>query len=112
MTERPYIPKELDKVIHERTRLGIVSALAARTEMDFVSLKKLLGLSDGNLNAHLRVLENSRYIRVKKKFVNRKPRTSYNLTRKGHEAFKQYIDGLEEIVQRFSSSSPEEPDST
>jgi DNA-binding PadR family transcriptional regulator len=99
----PYIPKDLDKIIHERTRLRIFSALAAQSEMDFVSLKKLFGLSDGSLNPHLRILENNKYMSVKKKFVNRKPKTTYRLTQKGRQAFRHYIDQLEEIVQQFSS---------
>ena len=103
MKKRRHISRELDNVIHERTRLGIVSALAAQPELDFVSLKRLLELSDGNLNAHIKVLENNGYVRVKKRFVDRKPRTSYRLTKKGQEAFKRYIDALEEIVRRFWS---------
>ncbi len=103
MNDKPYIPQNLDKVIHERTRLGIISALAAQTKIDFVSLKKLLHLSDGNLNAHLRVLEDNNYIHVEKMFVDRKPRTIYHLTKKGRKDFKHYIDKLEKIVQQFSS---------
>ena len=103
MKEEPYVPKDLDKIIHERNRLKIVSALAAQFEIDFVSLKKLLDLSDGNLNAHLRVLEENKYISVTKKFVSRKPKTLYRLTPKGKSEFKRYINELEEIVRQFSS---------
>ncbi len=103
MKEIPFIPKNIDKIIHERTRLWIVSALAAQNTMSFVSLKKLLDLSDGNLNAHLRVLEDNAYIEVEKTFVNRKPRTTYNLTLKGKKEFRCYIDELEMIVKQFSS---------
>ncbi len=103
MKEEPYVPKDLDKIIHERTRLKIVSALAAQFEIDFVSLKKLLDLSDGNLNAHMKVLEENKYISVIKKFVGRKPKTLYRLTPKGKSEFKRYINELEEIVRKFSS---------
>ncbi len=103
MNDKPFVSQNLDKVIHERTRLAIVSALAAQAKIDFVSLKKLLHLSDGNLNAHLRVLENSGYIEVEKLFVKRKPKTLYSLTRKGMKTFRQYISDLEKIVHQFSS---------
>ncbi len=103
MEEKPFIPKNIDKIIHERTRLWIVSALAAQKKMSFVSLKKLLDLSDGNLNAHLRVLEDNEYIEVEKTFVKRKPRTTYRLTPKGKKEFRRYLDELEMIVKQFSS---------
>ena len=102
MTDNPYLPPDLDKVLHERSRLSIVSVLVAQNEMDFVSLKKLLNLSDGNLNTHLKVLEKNKYIQVKKAFVKRKPRTTYRLTPKGRQGFQHYIDKLEEIVRHFS----------
>ncbi len=103
LREEAYVPKDLDKVIHERARLKIVSALAAQFELDFVSLKKLLDLSDGNLNAHMRVLEENKYISVTKKFVGRKPKTLYRLTPKGRSEFKKYINELDAIVRKFSS---------
>ena len=102
MTETPFFPNELDKIIHERTRLRIISALAAQPTLDFVSLKKNLELSDGNLNAHLRVLEENKYIIVTKKFVGRKPKTIYRLSTKGKTEFKRYIDELETIVRQFT----------
>lgn len=103
MKDKPFVSQNLDKVIHERTRLAIVSALAAQSQMDFVSLKKLLHLSDGNLNAHLKVLENNGYIEVEKLFVKRKPKTLYSLTKIGRKTFRKYIGELEKIVKEFSS---------
>jgi len=94
--------QELDKVIHERTRLWIVAILASRKEVGFVSLKKLLNLGDGKLNTHLNVLEDNGYIKSKKAFVKRKPRTSYRLTSKGQASFKAYINQMEKVVQHFS----------
>ena len=91
-------PENLDRVIHERARLGIVASLAARGEMTFVELKEGLGLSDGNLSVHARVLEDAGYIKISKKFVGRKPRTAMSLTPKGRTAFRRYLDELERIV--------------
>ena len=103
--KKAFVPPELDKIIHEPTRLGLMAALMTEDERDFVSLKKSFGLSSGKLNAHLRVLEDNGYIIVKKGFVNRKPRTTYSLNRKGKESFRRYIDHLEQIVLNFSSGN-------
>lgn len=89
----------LNPVIHERARLGIVSALAAREAAAFPELKALLDLSDGNLSVHLRVLEEAGYVALEKSFVDRKPRTTARLTRKGRAAFSHYVEVLEEIVK-------------
>ena len=91
-------PENLDKVIHERARLGIVASLAARGKMTFAELKETLQMSDGNLSVHARVLEESGYLKIAKKFVGRKPLTTMSLTRKGWDAFRNYIDQLEQIV--------------
>ena len=90
---------ELDKVIHERARLGIMSALAARRKMTFTELKETLRMTDGNLSVHARVLEAEGYIGIKKDFVRRKPRTTMTITRKGRDAFRKYVDALERIVR-------------
>jgi len=91
-------PVRLDKVIHERARLGIMASLAARDGMTFGELKATLGMTDGNLSVHARVLEESGYLRIEKRFVGRKPRTSMLLTEKGREAFREYVGWLERIV--------------
>jgi DNA-binding transcriptional ArsR family regulator len=89
----------LNPVIHERARLGIVSALAAREAATFAELKALLDMTDGNLSVHLRVLEQAGYLAIDKAFVDRKPQTSARLTRKGRTAFEHYVQVLEEIVK-------------
>jgi DNA-binding transcriptional ArsR family regulator len=88
----------LNAVIHERARLGIMSALAARNPLSFGELKGLLDLTDGNLSVHLRVLEGAGYVDVEKAFVGRKPQTTVKLPRKGRLAFEHYLEVLEEIV--------------
>jgi len=90
----------LNAVIHERARLGIMSALAARTAMTFSELKALLDLTDGNLSVHLRILEQSGYVAIEKKFVDRKPQTSVKISKKGRLAFEHYVEVLEEIVRK------------
>ena len=89
----------LNPLIHERARLGIVSALAAREATSFAELKALLDMTDGNLSVHLRVLEEAGYLAVDKAFVGRKPRTTARLTRKGRLAFGHYVEVLGEIVK-------------
>jgi DNA-binding MarR family transcriptional regulator len=93
-TRRPLIPDDLDPVIHERARLSIVSVLAARRQVDYLELRELLGLTDGNLAGHLRVLERASYVEFDKSFVDRKTRTTYKLTAKGRHAFQGYLDVL------------------
>ena len=89
----------LNPVIHERARLGIVSALAAREAVTFAELKALLAMTDGNLSVHLRVLEEAGFVAIEKAFVGRKPQTTAVLTRKGRIAFEHYVQVLEEIVK-------------
>lgn len=89
----------LNPVIHERARLGIVSALAAREAASFAELKALLDMTDGNLSVHLRVLEEAGYVSVEKSFVDRKPRSTARLSRKGRVAFEHYVEVLGEIVK-------------
>jgi DNA-binding MarR family transcriptional regulator len=90
----------LDPVIHERARLGIMALLAATGAMAFVEIKRHLDLTDGNLSVHLRLLDDAGYVEQKKSFVDRKPRTSVSITKKGRAAFKAYVDALEKIVKR------------
>ncbi len=98
-TELHTFPKTLDKLIHERIRLGIVSALAANDWLSFNDLKDLLDTSDGNLSVHARKLEDAGYIKVVKSFDNRTPRTEFSLLEKGRKALKAYLDQMEQIIK-------------
>jgi len=88
----------LDHLIHERKRLGIVSALAANSSLTFGELKEILGMSDGNLSVHARKLEDAKYIKVTKGFADRKPRTEYELTQRGRKALETYLVKMEAIL--------------
>ncbi len=90
----------LNAVIHERARLGVMSVLAARSALTFGELKALLDLTDGNLSVHLRILEESGYVAIEKKFVDRRPQTTVKISKKGRLAFEHYVQVLEEIVKR------------
>jgi DNA-binding MarR family transcriptional regulator len=88
----------LDQIIHERRRLGIVSALAANDRQTFAELKAVLKTTDGNLSVHARKLEEAGYIKVTKGFEDRKPRTEYRLTAKGRRALDTYLQQMESIL--------------
>ena len=88
----------LDRLIHEKMRLGIVSALAASGPLAFVELKSLLNASDGNISVHARKLEEAGYISCSKSFVNRTPRSEFALTAAGRAALGKYLDHLEALV--------------
>lgn len=88
----------LDRLIHEKSRLGIVSALAASGPMSFNALKELMQASDGNVAVHTRKLEDAGYIASEKSFKDRFPRTEYTLTSAGRAALEKYLDHLEAIV--------------
>ena len=90
---------DLDRVIHERIRLGIISALAANPSLTFNDLKKLLDTTDGNLSVHARKLEDAGYIRCMKSFEGRMPKTEYRLTEDGSRALTKYIDHMEALIQ-------------
>jgi DNA-binding MarR family transcriptional regulator len=102
------ITDTLDRVIHERARLGIMTILAAEDEAEFTALKRTLHLSDGNLNAHLKVLEKNGYITVVKEFVKNRPRTVYRVTGQGREAFEAYVVSLEKFLKRVSQRRGED----
>jgi DNA-binding MarR family transcriptional regulator len=91
-------PAELDRLIHERIRLGIVSALAANESLSFNDLKKLLATTDGNLSVHARKLEDANYIVCEKYFEGRLPRTVYRLSPTGRYAFEHYLDQMEALI--------------
>ncbi len=90
----------LNPLIHERARLGIVSVLAARPALTFGEIKAYVGLTDGNLSVHLRLLEEAAYVSIEKRFVGRRPQTTVRLTRKGRLAFEHYVEVLEEVVRK------------
>ena len=92
-------PVELDQLIHERVRLGIVSALAVADSLSFNELKGALGTTDGNLSVHARRLEEARYIDCHKSFDGRVPHTEYRLTGAGRTALRRYLDHLEALIR-------------
>lgn len=96
----PVKPDDLDAVIHERVRLAIVAALAVSPELSFNELKSMLELTDGNLSAHSRTLEEAGYITIEKTFRGRRPYTAMRLTAKGRKAFAKYLERLRQIVDR------------
>ena len=89
----------LDRLIHERMRLGIVSALAANVSLTFNELKALLRTTDGNLSVHARKLEEAAYINCTKMFDGRLPKTRYRLTAAGRRAFERYLDHMESLIR-------------
>ena len=92
--------QDLDPVIHERIRLGIVSTLAVNERLSFNELKSVLQTTDGNLSVHARKLEDAGYIECDKHFEGRMPKTEYRLSAAGRRALQRYLDGMEEIIQR------------
>ena len=105
--KKPIPPDKIDAIIHERVRLAIVSALAVAAEMSFNELKTTLSLTDGNLSAHSRTLEDAGYIKIRKRFEGRRPLTTMRLSRKGRQAFGRYLDTLKRIVEQASESMDE-----
>lgn len=108
MTQKPHIVKvekaaetvsnELDKVIHERMRLGIISALAANTKLSFSDLKNLLNTTDGNISVHARKLEDAGYLTCEKSFKGRVPLTEYKITKAGKDALEKYLNHMEALI--------------
>jgi DNA-binding HxlR family transcriptional regulator len=92
-------PLELDRLIHDRLRLGIVSALAVTERLTFNELKDLLRTTDGNLSVHARKLEDAEYISCAKSFEGRLPRTEYRLTAAGRRALEKYLAHMEAIIR-------------
>jgi DNA-binding MarR family transcriptional regulator len=90
--------EDLDRVIHERVRLGIVSALAANEALTFADLKVILKATDGNLSVHARKLDEAGYVTVTKGYQGKKPRTEYRLSPKGREALETYLNQMEAIL--------------
>jgi DNA-binding HxlR family transcriptional regulator len=90
---------DFDRLIHERVRLGIISALAGTDSLSFNDLKRLLKTTDGNLSVHARKLEEADYVVCHKHFENRTPRTDYRITAKGRAAFQRYLDDMEQLIR-------------
>ena len=98
MNPEPFL--QLDRVIHEKGRLPIVSLLAANTELSFTEIRDTLKMTDGNLSMHLKTLQEAGYVAVTKSYQNRRPLTTCSLTAAGRQAFASYIDLLEQIVRQ------------
>jgi DNA-binding MarR family transcriptional regulator len=96
----PELFLQLDRVIHEKGRLAILSALAATPELSFTELRETLGMTDGNLSTHVRILQEEGFISVAKSYEKNRPLTTCALTATGRKAFAGYIDLLEQIVQQ------------
>jgi DNA-binding MarR family transcriptional regulator len=97
--------QDLDRLIHERLRLGILSALAVNNSLTFNDLKKLLNTTDGNLSVHARKLEEAEYVACEKSFEGRMPKTEYRLTAAGRRALERYLDEMEALIQSTRNSS-------
>ena len=96
---RPSAPERLDRTIHERVRLGIVSALAVNDALTFKDLKSLVRTTDGNLSVHARKLEHAGYVACSKSFDGRMPKTTYRLTAAGRRALSRYLDHMEAVIR-------------
>ena len=94
----------LDRVIHERLRLGIISALAANESLSFSDLKNLMNTTDGNLSVHARKLEEAGYIACTKFFEGRLPKTEYKLTASGRRALESYLSHMEKLIEQMRAS--------
>ena len=93
------VSSDLDKVIHERMRLGITSALAANEKLSFTELKTLLNTTDGNISVHARKLEEAGYVTCEKSFKGRMPLTEYKITKEGRAALERYLDHMEALIR-------------
>jgi len=105
-TEAPFAYEGLDRVIHEKARLGILTSLMAHPKgLAFADLKQLCGLTDGNLSRHLQVLEEAKLVDVSKTFEGRRPLTTCRLTRLGRQRFVDYIAVLERVVREAATAA-------
>jgi DNA-binding HxlR family transcriptional regulator len=102
--EAPYAYHGLDRVFHEKARLGIVTSLVGRPGgLGFADLKAKCGLTDGNLSRHLQVLEEAGYVQIRKEFQGRKPTTHCSLSSQGYRDFLQYLNVLEQVLQQATA---------
>lgn len=92
--------ENLNKAFESRVRLGIMSVLMVADEIDFVSLKEQLQVTDGNIASHITALEKMAYVKVEKKFIGKKPNTTYSVTAQGKKAFKEHINALEKLIRQ------------
>jgi DNA-binding MarR family transcriptional regulator len=90
---------ELNKAFESRVRLGIMSILMVNDSVDFLTLKEMLQVTDGNIASHVTALEKLQYIEVKKQFIGKKPNTSYSVTNEGRKAFTEHLDALEKLIK-------------
>jgi DNA-binding MarR family transcriptional regulator len=90
----------INKLFESKVRLGIMSVLVVNESVDFNSLKQHLGVTDGNLASHIAPLEKSKYIKINKSFIGKKPNTSYSVTAMGKKAFNEHLDALEQLIKR------------
>lgn len=97
------VSNDLDKVIHERMRLGIISALAANDKLSFTELKNLLATSDGNISVHARKLEEAGYVTCEKSFKGRMPLTEFKITKDGRTALTRYLDHMEALIKAMKA---------
>jgi DNA-binding transcriptional ArsR family regulator len=104
VTGDPALPIALDRLIHERLRLAIVSALAVHDSLTFTDLRTLLDTSDGNVSVHARKLEDAGYVTCTKSFDGRVPRTEYRLTGKGRQALERYLSHMEALIKRVGGA--------
>jgi len=104
VTGDPVLPIALDRLIHERLRLAIVSALAVHDALTFTDLRTLLDTSDGNVSVHARKLEDAGYVTCTKSFDGRVPRTEYRLTGKGRQALERYLSHMEALIKRVGGA--------
>ena len=92
-------PERLDRIVHDRTRLAILSALAGSETLSFTDLKTITGTTDGNLSVHARKLEDAGYVLCEKTFAGRTPRTEYRLSAAGRRAFEKYLDHMDALIK-------------
>jgi len=90
---------ELNKAFESRVRLGIMSILIVNDSTDFLTLKEMLQVTDGNIASHITALEKLQYIEIKKQFIGKKPNTSYSVTNTGRKAFTDHLDALEKLIK-------------
>ncbi|MDR3526511.1 MAG: transcriptional regulator [Rhizomicrobium sp.] len=108
-TEAPFAFDGLDRVMHEKARLGVLSSLVAHPKgLAFADLKQLCGLTDGNLSRHLQVLQEAGLVEISKSFENNRPQTTCRLTRSGRKRFLDYLALLEQVVRDAASTAGED----
>ena len=100
-------PDDIDAIIHERVRLAIVSALTVTSELSFGELRDMLSLTDGNLSAHSRTLDEAGYIEIEKTFRGRRPHTAMRLSNKGRKAFERYVETLRRVIDQGGEAMDE-----